>query len=37
MGYRVTHFEVTSANLVQTLGREKKIIITDWLTFVEMG
>lgn len=24
MGYGVTHFEVTSSDLVQTLGREKK-------------
>lgn len=29
IGYGVTYFDVTSLNLVQTLGGEKKVIISD--------
>lgn len=29
IGYGVTYFDVTSLNLVQTLGGEKKVIIHD--------
>lgn len=33
MGYGVTHFEVTSSNLAQTLGTEKKVITNNCLAY----